>query len=316
MKKMFFALSLVSTIGLAQTQIPTRPAQISMPKLLFKTNFKEVTLGPLFGFTARGAYQSMIGEGFPPKSLNANLMGAQLISHIDIDPSTISSIVKASIESVDGPNRSNAMAFKGLVLKKFIGAKTEYPVTPQVPFLIRRDFKTDLSELYIKYHARHRADLAEKLKETVSSGNWYQQFAFKTGGHKGTGGGDFRFSVVILENKEKKLYWMCKADSNANANTAEVPLKDFWVIRNETVPVPVGKWFKVEVYWKRSNEGEGRYWAAIDGKPICDYKGPKTKGDFNLNVGRIFIMNAYSGGDAPVQSEVTNLEIWDKKLFQ
>ena len=55
---------------------------------------------------------------------------------------------------------------------------------------------------------------------------------------------------------------------------------------------------------------KGRYWNAIDGKVLFDVN-DVTLGEFKLPVNRLFVVNPYSGGNPPVDAEITGLEIWN-----
>ncbi len=284
----------------------------STAKLLFKTNFGNgVTLGPVYNFSSKGAWQDLkgtdseTGYSFPVIGIpNQNFSGIQWIAYATITPDTIVNELSTEIREVTGPNGT-------LVNELFTSVNKKGPLgvgSAQAQFMVRRDHKYgDINDMYITYWAKHPADLIDKLDPTVSSGNWHAQFEFKTGGYENTGNGDYRIQTTILKDKEGKLYWMSKGDNVANGPWPRV---DYWIERNYDIPVPLDKWFKFEVYWHRSSGLDGRYWAAVDGQVVVDHKGPNM-GDYSLPINRIFFAPAYSGGHAPVESHVTGLEIWD-----
>ncbi len=283
--------------------------------LLFKSNFGDgVALGSIENFysNGKGAQQPIIGTdketGFswPIKAFGAS---SSVIQYITIDPitaGTIDDYISTKIRAVAGPDGK-------IVNELFQNVKIKGPPGDsgsQSPFVINR--RTDIGDVttaYITYWFRYPADLASKLDSNVPSGNWRTQFEFKTGGYDGlaySSIGDYRVIINILKDKDGQLYWLTKGDS-ANA---PLPKIDYWREENRIVPVPVGKWFKFEVHWNRSNDSDGRFWAAIDGQEIVDYYGPNM-GEYNLPINRIMIHNTYSGGYANVEARITGLEIWD-----
>lgn len=280
--------------------------------LLFKTNFGSgVTLSPLYSFGTKGAWQDLkgtdseTGYSFPVTGIpNQNFSGIQWITYATTTPDTIGNELGTEIRQVVGPTGT-------LVNELFTTVKKKGPLgvgSAQTQFMVRRDHKYgDINDMYITYWAKHPADLITKLDPTVSSGNWQAQFEFKTGGYLNTGNGDYRIQTTILKNLDGKLYWMSKGDNGANG---PFPFTDYWIERNYDIPVPLDKWFKYEVYWHRSAGADGRYWTAVDGQVLFDHKGPNM-GDYNLPINRIFFAPAYSGGNTPVESHVTGLEIWN-----
>ena len=119
--------------------------------------------------------------------------------------------------------------------------------------------------------------------------------------------------TVVLKGTDGILYWQNAWDNNANLTKADVSTwtpKTYWSESNNTVPVPVGKWFKFEVFWHRSSGPDGRYWVAVNGKTIADHYGPNI-GDYKLPVTRLMVTNAYTGGYGPVERHLTDLHIWN-----
>lgn len=301
-----------------QQQTPGGAQQTA--KLLFKTKFGPgVSLGPIRGFSTFGAWQDLVGKDqatgfeFPAKNLQAYFTGLQFITSDPADPTTINKNVFSEIKSVPGPNGSPVNAFIYKLLIRPLGSPPPGKGPAQVDFLIARNFKSgDLKTLYIKYYFKFQKNLAESLHPEISSGNWRALFEYKTGGYQGINGqGDHRIQLTVLKNKEGKVYWMAKADSNANAT---FPNKDFWIYRNFDAVVPIDKWFKVEITLVR-DAVNGKFKADIDGKNIFDIKA-STMGEFNLPLTRLFVANSYSGGEVPIESTITDLEIWDKNPWK
>jgi len=284
-------------------------------KLLFKTNFGEgVSLGPVRNFSSGGAWQDLVGTdketgfSFPIKALQADFTGIQLVTFEKADPATISKNMEITIRNVPGPSGVKVNELMHNVLLKGIGVSPKDKGHTQAPFMIKRSHKSgDITDLYISYWYKFQKDLAEKLDINTSSGNWRCLFEFKTGGYLDTWKGDFRFSLGVLKDTNKKLFWRTHGDNGANGPW---PKEEYWLEKNTSVPIPIDEWFLFEVFWHRSKADDGRFWAAANGQVIVDHKG-KTMGKFNLPINRIMVANPYSGGAAPVESHITKIEIWD-----
>jgi len=72
--------------------------------------------------------------------------------------------------------------------------------------------------------------------------------------------------------------------------------------------VPVGQWFKLEVYWKRSSTN-GRIWAAVNGTVIADKTG-STMGPNGSRIDRIMMNQLYSGSAYPIYQWVDDVQMW------
>ncbi len=280
--------------------------------LLFKSNFGAgVVLNAPTAFSTNSAWQPLTGTdketgySWPVEALGSDLSAIQLITADPITPATIGNYISNQIRTVTGP--------KGTAVNElFQNVKIKPPVgtgVAQAPLMIKRPSALgDVKDLYITYWFKHPADFLNKLDSTVPAGNWRVQFEFKTGGYNGNNSeGDYRIVMNIVKGKDGKLFWNTGADNIANGPLSPV---EYWSVENHVAPVPVGKWFKFEVYWHRSGGSDGRFWAAVDGQQIVDHHGPNM-GDYNLPITRIMVNNAYSGGYAPVESHSTGLEIWD-----
>ncbi len=296
---------------------------MSLSKMLFKTSFGPgVKLSAPTDISSSQAWQYITGTDaetgytFPVSGLGSNetklqLLGPYAGGGTALTADNVNSFFGNAIQSVVGPkgNTVNALFLNLKIKEEPVGGARS-----QIPFLIQRPWTIpDTGDVYISYWHKFPADIASKLDATVSSGNWRLLFEWKTGGWNNTWKGDYRMQTVVLKGTDGVLYWNNAWDNNANITSAEVPTwtkKTYWSEANRTVPVPVGKWFKFEVFWHRSAGADGRYWAAVDGKKIADHYGPNI-GDFKLPVTRIFVDNAYSGGLGPIQGHLTDLHIWN-----
>ena len=88
-----------------------------------------------------------------------------------------------------------------------------------------------------------------------------------------------------------------------------LPFKEFWRVSTRNVPVPVGKWFKFEVFWHRSKGSDGRFWAAVNGQKIVDKFGPNYGVNSNP-IDRIMFLQLYSGASYPLEQWTDDVQIW------
>jgi len=88
-------------------------------------------------------------------------------------------------------------------------------------------------------------------------------------------------------------------------------VKTEWQETNKDAPAPAGKWFLLEVYFKRCAGSDGRYRVSVDGKPILDHRGKNMK---DSSLGTWCIFKAYTPKAAfdrgPVFQWIDDLEIW------
>ncbi len=298
------------------------PAELRDPKapgpaLLFKSRFGPgVSLSPPIGITSSGAWQSLVGTdietgfSFPIAALGSDRTGLQLIGPsgdggTPLTPGNIGEFFGNTIRNVAGPNGvSTSELFLNLKIKEEKVGKA----LSQIPLMINRPWTIgDIDDAYMSYWFKHPADLKAKLDTSVSSGNWRTQFEFKTGGYKDTWHGDYRIGTIILKSSATgNLFWYTKGDNVANGPWERV---DYWSVANGSVPVPLGEWFKFEVFWHRSGGSDGRYWAAVNGQIIVDRWGSNL-GDYKLPITRLMAHVAYTGGAGPVQGHMTDLEVW------
>ncbi len=278
--------------------------------LIFKSNFGPgVTLAAPTNYfpTGNGAWRLITGTDketgytWPPKIGGISQAGLQIITRSQLTPLTIGSFYEAGIRQVP----EIELPFRELYqVMKDPGVAGD--CCDQIPFILQGGWSSgDIDEVYITYLFKHQANLQSQLNANVANGNWRTQFEFKTGGYNNTGNGDYRIITNIIKDGSGKLYWSTVGDNKANQPEAPV---QYWRQANNVVPVPIDKWFKYEVYWKRSTGTDGRFWSAVNGQVIVDRFGP-NKGKYNLPITRIMLNNAYSGGQNPTQSRMTGLEM-------
>jgi hypothetical protein len=151
----------------------------------------------------------------------------------------------------------------------------------------------EVGELYMSFWVKLQPDLVQKLD---SADPWRALFEVKTTDT------DWRLVVGITDwGKVGQAMWDLSTD------TYVPTYQRFWRLLN--VPsVPVDRWFKLEVYWKRSSGSDGRVWMAADGKVLADQFGPNM-GPNRSRIDRIF-WNLYTGGAYPIYQWIDDVQIW------
>ena len=153
-------------------------------------------------------------------------------------------------------------------------------------------------DLYVSYWLKLPADLPSVLGDGTNDDGWCTFFEWKTSG-------DYRIAAyVYVDNNE--TYWHVHGDNVANGVDFKTR-KEYWQIDNKKVEVPENKWFKVEFFWHRSTNNDGRFWWAVDGNIIADYKG-KTK--IKEPIDRIMLFTVYSE-KLPLKQLVDDIEIYN-----
>ena len=233
----------------------------------------------------------------------------QLIADTKVTSSSLNSYIKNEIQQVTGPNGNQIYAlFQNL---KINNAAPPTWGSSQDPLMIRRESvasgdRTDTGDVYYTYWFKFQSDLHTQLG-TNGGDSWRVLSEWKTGGLNNTMVGDYRIITTVIQDGSGHIFWRTTGDNVANG----IPTKKvYWQVNNNAVSVPVGQWFKYEVFWHRSSGIDGRYWAAVNGDIIVDHKGPNM-GIYNLPINRIMLNNNYSGGKAPSNQWTTDLEIWD-----
>jgi hypothetical protein len=143
----------------------------------------------------------------------------------------------------------------------------------------------------------------------VGGWHWRSVFEIKTAG-------DFRFIAMIRRDpylNGGNLFWSFGYDNEANGG---LPYQSLWGFpvdpegSNTLIPVPVGQWIKVEVFWHRSSANDGRWWMAVNGQVLVDHYGPNM-GIYNAAINRIMPSLLYTSTGYPTYHWVDDLQIWD-----
>ena len=299
--------------------------------LLFKSGFEgAVVLGLplLFG---NGAWQDITGldtetgQFWPPLLWGGTSSRLQLIAG-DSDPLTgllpglplnplglvepltaltLGNYVHNALETVAGRNGGNTRALYSHV-QQSVGGATENWNSTQSSFQIHPG-PNGQGDLYLSYWLQFQPDLVARMTENGWAGRVVSDW--KTGSGTG-GGGDYRVVFSVFgDGAANRLYWHIKGDNVANGG---LPEQIFWEQTNSNVPVPVGRWFRVEVFVHRSAGSDGRVWVAVDGQQIFNRLGSNI-GVNGLPWNRIMPFLNYSTGQIlPAYQWVDDVELWDR----
>jgi hypothetical protein len=173
------------------------------------------------------------------------------------------------------------------------------------------------TDLYISYWLKLQPDL-DRLMQVGQAGagwHWRALFEWKTSG-------DYRVIVFVRRDpylNDGNPFWVVMGDNEANGG---LPYARFWEVTNSSVPVPVGQWFKFELFWHRSSGSDGRVWAAVNGQVICDRFGRNMASsdpadpeygfpDSPRPIDRIFVNNVYGSTAYPMYQWMDDLQIWN-----
>jgi hypothetical protein len=278
-----------------------RAARAAPAGLLFWSGFEDgVSLGAPRDCYAWGCWQDLVGtdsaSGFswPPKMAGGSA-AFQLRAGTAALPSTISEYIVNDIETVIGRTGAPTRALRTLIKQtgcSGTGSQAAMTCSAQSPYQLRP--AREPGDLYISFWRKLQPDLLEKLVKS-----WHVVFEWKSAG-------DYRVIAQIVNYGGGAPYWQLRADNDANGG---LTYAKFWEVDNRRVPVPIGQWFKFEVFWHRSAGSDGRVWMAVDGRKLVDKLGPNL-GDNASPVDRIMFMQLYSGASYPLEQWTDDVQIW------
>ncbi len=300
----YFNLNSISAVVMPAMVMPAVSAS---SHLLFSSGFEGSTAfsAPSDCYTT-GCWQNILGidssTGFawPPTVWGGGPTRFQLIADATVDATTVGNYMFNQIQTVTGHNGTPTRAlYQQMSQSGCCGTLPQGGHPAQDAFTLQP--VSELGDLYISYWLKYQPNLAQSLTPP----NWRVLFEWKTSS-------DYRVIVSAVtwgldaNGVNVPLSWEIIGD-NAAGN---LPYQRFWDVYNTTVPVPVGEWFKFEVFWHRSGGSDGRVWMAVNGQVIVDHSGPNV-GVNNAAIDRIMMPNLYSGGSYPIYQWVDDVQIWD-----
>jgi hypothetical protein len=291
--------------------------------LLFKSGFEggAMAIQPAVDCWGTGCWQDLVGlDSMTSYTWPAEISGGGgkfllLTDPVNITPATVSDYLFNRFEHVTARDGAQSTVLRQQISRNANGTAPmgTSPMQNEFQFLPKRE----TTDLYVSYWLKLQPDLVEKMTNLPAGpgisggGTWRALFAFKTGGQTSWGGpadnGDYRVEAYVMTYGNSQPYWVVLGDNNAGGGA---PAVANWRQENRAIPVPVDKWFKLEVYWHRSGGNDGRIWVAVDGNTIADHRGPNM-GAWNLPINRIMAPMLYAGSAMPVYQWVDDLEVWD-----
>jgi hypothetical protein len=302
-------------------------APTNSAKLLFRSGFEGAvnivpwTLEDIWGtggFQGITGVDSTTGFSWPTNIWNGWGGGGKILSLTDpvvVTPSTIGNYLFNRLDTVTGHTGASSRTLYQEITKGQNGTESMGASVTQTQFQFLPG--SEVPDMYVSYWIKLQPDLVEKMTNLPAGpgisegGTWRSVFGAKTGGQNAWGGpadnGDYRIAAYIVTYGNTKPYWRVSGDNVAGGNA---PLVNNWDVYNKDVPVPVGQWFKFELYWHRSAGSDGRVWAAVNGQTIADHRGPNM-GANNMPINRIMAPILYSHMRMPMYQWVDDLEVWD-----
>jgi hypothetical protein len=124
----------------------------------------------------------------------------------------------------------------------------------------------------------------------------------------GRGTNNYRISFFIARDSlNGQMYWLLRAEMPQPVRKTD------WEIENCGIRVPVGEWFKTEVYFKKGKK-DGLVWWAVNGKEIACHHGRTEHPDNPLPVKFWSFFKLYQDekwlNNGPVFQWVDDLTFW------
>lgn len=146
---------------------------------------------------------------------------------------------------------------------------------PRSNYLLRPD--TTFTEAYQESWVYLQPDMAENMAS--GNGTWRQLWEMKCKPYPGEDAENFRTSfryyVTIQHDRINGLYWRVEGQHRPGPdNWDDYEFRYGKHVGGPDIPVPVGRWFLFQVYWKSSPSDDGRFVVRADQQVICNYTGP------------------------------------------
>lgn len=248
----------------------------SKAKLIYQSSFEKEILLPPQRNDSPIWWQKLQKEDNTTKELGS--------FQIIFNSKHLSRYMENKIEETVGIDNKKTKALHQIIKSKELGWS-------QDPYLIETN-NTEVKQLYIRYSLKY----PKKLSQLIGKDGWVIFSEFKTVS-------DYRLALYIYKDKHDKLYWYAHGD---NVVVDDVPYVQYWERENREVPVLVGEWMDVEIFWKRSQDKNGRVWITINGENVIDYHGQTKRKD------PISIIMPYTNySSKAIDQWIDNVEIWD-----
>ena len=224
--------------------------------MLFRSNYESGV-----GFTAptdcypNGCWQdvfgtdSSTGNTWPPPFAGQSRFQLLVNSGSQPSPATVGSYMFNDLRAVVGHNGNTTQVLYQEIDQRAAAARRARGALDAGP--AHAPARRETGDLYASYWVKFQPDMVDKMHAADA---WRDIFEFKT--LEDANGYDMRFSVMITGFNGTPLVWKVYLDAKSPVQ------KDYYDFSRSGVPVPVGQWFKLEVYCHRARTG-GRVWAAV-----------------------------------------------------
>jgi hypothetical protein len=189
----------------------------------------------------------------------------------------------------------------------------------KAPGLLNRNeyslFKPTYDQAYTRYWMKLQDNYLEMCPKDHAR-SWRMFFEIKepdsgvarvhAADNRHTGTNNYRISCYIRRKPDGELYWHVRGEAPQPIRTVD------WEIFNDEVPVPVGRWFQVEVLFRHTDDG--MMWLAIDGKQVAYHLGRTRHPTNPLPITFWSPFKLYQGLDwlnrGPVYQWIDDVEFW------
>ena len=147
-------------------------------------------------------------------------------------------------------------------------------------------FKPNYHQAYTRYWLKLQDNYLEVCPRD-HAGSWRMFFEIKepdsgvarlhAANNRQTGTNNYRLSCYIRRKPSGELYWHVRGEVPQPFRTVD------WDLFNDQVPVPIGRWFKVEVFFRHA--ADGMMWLAIDDQQVVLRRGRTQHPDNPLPIG-------------------------------
>jgi hypothetical protein len=274
------------------------------PGMLFRSNYESgVSLSAPTDCYSNGCWQdvfgtdSSTGNAWPPFAGQSRF---QLLVNgpTQPTPATVGNYMFNDLRPVVGHNgNTTQVLYQEIDQSGCCGTASQGGGSTQDPLMLLP--ASEPGDLYASYWVKFQPDMIDKMH---AGDAWRDIFEFKT--LEDANGYDMRFSVMITAYNGTPPVWKVYLDAKSPVQ------KDYYDFSRSGVAVPVGQWFKLEVYCHRATAG-GRVWAAVNGQVIGDFTG-QTMGDNNAPIDRIMLHQLYSGSTYPIYQWIDDVQIWNR----
>ena len=262
------------------------------PNLLFSSNFGENVVVDV-PYSENGVWLQKVSgvDSTSNYSWESDFPGNSILNYFSYNVNSdkvLDEYVATTIETVLDNDVNEVLALHQVVKKDDVDnaniTRNQFNVFPT-------DDETmgNLKHIYMKYDIKLQENLNDVLSQRVLM-EWNNT--------------DYRWGLYIVKDVIGTPVWQLQAELLGE----EEPVVD-WIEVNNNVTVPIGEFFKLEVFWKHSSDVDGRVWVAINGQDVFYHRG-RNKIDHKIGVWNPFKM--LGSLELGLQEQwITNVEIWD-----